>query len=208
MTGPNSWLPLPLVGRQQELTVIRRALGAAAKGDAGAVVIAGGQGVGKTRLLEAVLAEATERGFIIAHGTASQTDADVPYAILGEAFTPVVRSLDSATLNKLAGGAAADLARVVPGFDANPASARLTPEAPDDLTMRVRWHFMQWVERLAAWQPLVLVIDNAHWADPSSVGLVQFILRHAPRARLLVLAAHNPTESAVGAPFGNRSCCC
>jgi DNA-binding NarL/FixJ family response regulator/tetratricopeptide (TPR) repeat protein len=201
MVGPDSWLPLPLVGRHDELTAMRRAMDAAANGHAGAVMIAGGYGVGKTRLLEAMLSEAQQRDFVIAPATASQTDADVPYSIFVDAFTAVVRSLSAATRNELARGTTADLARVVPAFDASLTGVTRAPDAPDDLTTRVRWHFTQFLERLAARKPLVLSVDNAHWADPSSVGLVQFILRHAPRARLLVIATHNPLESDVNSAF-------
>ena len=56
-------------------------------------MIAGSYGIGKTRLLQAVLAEARARHFLIAHGTASQTDADVPYSVFVDAFTPVVLGL-------------------------------------------------------------------------------------------------------------------
>ena len=201
MAGRDSWLPLPLVGRREELAAIGGALEAARGGTASAVVIAGSYGIGKTRLLQAVLAEARARNFLIAHGTASQTDADLPYSVFVDAFTPVVLAQSAKTLDDLARGTRADLARVVPAFDPHEARPSGTP-APDDVTSRVRWHFTQFLERLsAAPQALLLAIDNAHWADPSSVGLIQFILRHAPRARVLVVATDNPLESDVNSPF-------
>lgn len=195
------WLPLPLIGRDQELATARRAINAAAGGTCASLVIAGGFGVGKSRLLQSIVDEASARGFAAARGQAYQTDIDVPYALIVDALTPTVSALEPGALTVLARGAEAELAHVIPAIDARSAGRARSADEAGDLTTRVRWHFAQFLGRLTARRPLLLALDNVQWADPSSIALLQFALRHAPEARLVCLATFNPLEGEANAPF-------
>jgi predicted ATPase/DNA-binding CsgD family transcriptional regulator len=201
MTERAEWLPLPLVGRDEELATARRALDAAATGACGSLIISGGFGVGKTRLLESVVDDASSRGFTVAAGRAYLTDANVPYAIIADALTPLISALEPETLTVLARGAEGELAHVIPAIDPRSAWRTHPPAVAGDLTTRVRWHFAQFHGRLTARQPLLLALDNVQWADPSSIALLQFTLRHAPGARVLCLTTFNSVEADASAPF-------
>lgn len=194
-------LPLPLVGREAELATLRRALSESCSGTCASVVVAGSYGLGKTRLLRAVEAQSAALGFLPAAGTAFRHEADVPYAVMVDALTPAIRALDPATLSVLARGSEGELSHVIPAIATGTAARRLTFDDAGDPTTRVRWHFAQFLTRLSERQPLLLSIDNAQWADPSSVALVHFIVRHAREARLTVVMAYNQTEADAHAPF-------
>ena len=99
-----------MVGRQAELEIMRRGLVLASKGECTCRVLAGGHGVGKTRLLEATITEARSQGFDVVRASAYQGDANVPYAVISDALTPLVRGLDPAAVRSLTRGADAELA--------------------------------------------------------------------------------------------------
>ena len=194
------WTSLPMVGRQAELEIMRRGLVLASKGECTCRVLAGGHGVGKTRLLEATITEARSQGFDVVRASAYQGDANVPYAVISDALTPLVRGLDPAAVRSLTRGADAELAVVLPALG-TPAAALSRLADGGDATPRIRWHAAQFLARFTARTPLLLAIDNAHWADPSSVALVHFILRHTPEARLMVATAFNPFETDATSPI-------
>jgi DNA-binding CsgD family transcriptional regulator len=195
-----SWTTLPLIGRDSELATIRRGLSAAARGTCSLRLIAGSHGVGKTRLLQATIDMATADGFTTVRTVAYQSDINVPYSVVSDALAPLVRGIDPAALRTLTRGAEAELLPVMPALGtAELRTSAITDAA--DLTPRLRWHTAQFLKRFAAKSPLLFVVDNAHWADPSSIALLHFVIRHAPDARLMIAAAFNPLEAEAAAPI-------
>ena len=197
MSG-TTWSSLPLVGRDSELATIRTGLVAAARGVCSCRVVAGSHGVGKTRLLQATSAQANAMGFVTLRAVAYQNDANVPYAVMSEALAPLIRDMTPEALRTLTRGADAELSPIIPLFQSG--GERVTTGEGSDVTSRLRWHAAQFLTRLSERAPLLLSIDNAHWADPSSVDLVHFLLRHAPAARLMIAAAFNPMEAEAASP--------
>ena len=196
-----AWSRLPMIGRETELDAMRRGLAGAARGGCTCRIVAGGHGVGKTRLLQATADHANAQGFAAVRATAYQGDVNVPYSVLADALTPLVRTLEPGAVRTLTRGADVELAHVIPALGApDERPGRLTAGG-DDLTPRLRWHTAQFLSRLSARQPILFTIDNAHWADPSSVALLHFVLRHAPEARLMISAAFNPLEADASSPI-------
>ena len=183
---------------------MRRGLAAAARGACTCRVIAGVYGVGKTRVLRATIDQATSQGFVSLPAVAYQSDANVPYSVVSEALSPLARELEPNAIKTLARGADAELAHIIPSLWH--AADRPAPlDGGGDLTPRLRWHAAQFLTRLSARTPLLITVDNAHWADPSSVALLHFILRHAPEARLMIGAAFNPLEAEASSPIRTLS---
>jgi DNA-binding CsgD family transcriptional regulator len=194
----SDWGALPLIGRDSELATLARGLASAAQGTCSFCLIAGSHGLGKTRLLEATVQQAVKQGYGVARAVAYQSDANVPYSVVADGLNPLIRTIDAATLRTLTRGAEPELAQVVPAFAGEARPGTVTD--PGDLTTRLRWHTAQFLTRLSARAPLLFTIDNAHWADPSSISLLHFVLRHAPDARLMIAAAYNPLEAEAAAP--------
>lgn len=188
---PSVW---PLVGRAAELELIQRALDGAAGGSCSALVLQGEPGIGKTRLARIAMQHASEDGWTVASGSAYRVETGVPYALFADALTPVLRGLTDATMTLLSRGATAHLAHVFP--------ALIGQQTPDDrqsggpeLKGRVLWTIAQLLTGLSARAPLLLVLENLQWADPSSLELLHFVVRQVGPARLAILATVNPSDA-------------
>ncbi|MFB4312405.1 AAA family ATPase [Actinomadura sp. GTD37] len=169
-------------GRAAEMAELRDAHARACAGEPAAVLVGGEAGGGKTRLV----AEFTRDLRALTGGCLELGAASLPYA----PFSAVLRRLGRDTVASLMPGTALpELARLMPGLTAAPPPA-------DDGTgqMRLFEHVLALVERLAEREPLVLVIEDAHWADGSTRDLLSFLFRNPPRGRVLPVVTFRPEE--------------
>lgn len=182
-------LALPFVGRADELALLDRVLTEAAAGRGSALLVRGAGGVGKSRLLAAAAELGARRGFTVAHGRAYPVEAGVPYALFADALLPTLRDLDDAALAVLTRGGEAELAYLFPAL-APPAarSAVVAGDDPAELKTRLLWNFTQFLRRFADKQPLLLVLEDVHWADASSLELLHFVARQTAGEPILILA--------------------
>src|SRR5215207_3404631 len=192
--GHGSLPPLPLVGRDDDLATLRAALDAAAP-TGSTIFLAGEGGVGKTRLASALAERAAAGGWRVALGRAYPVESGVPYALFADAFLPILRSLDPASLQHATRGGAAELAALFPALDAVGAAFRAGPRGdPADVKARLLWTFASFVSRLATKAPLLVVLENLQWADASSLELLHFVARQTSDARVLLLCTYNDAE--------------
>jgi DNA-binding CsgD family transcriptional regulator len=177
-----------VVGRDAEAARLRAALDQAAGGRPAIVMVAGEAGVGKTRLVTDLTGRAAELGAVaLSGGCLDVGDGVLAYAPLVEALRPLVGLLDSAELERVLGGARGELARVVPelGPPAGPAPTRpgeapLAPTRLFELLLGV-------LHRLAESRPVLLVVEDLHWADQSTRDLLGFLVRNLRGGVALVL---------------------
>ena len=177
------------VGRKAELATVDRLLEELDTGRGEAVALVGEPGIGKTRLLEELIARADARGHLALSGTASELDRDVPFWVVADALEEYVRGLAPSVLEPLGRDVVRDLAQVLPLIEGafGGASAPVTHE-------RYRSHraVRLLLERLAGTRPLVLVLDDVHWADSGSFELLLALLRRPPAAPVLIAVAFRP----------------
>lgn len=185
-------LHAPLEGRERELAEGSAALRRAAAGRGGAMLVTGAMGIGKTRLIEALLAEAEDLGFHTLRGAALEEEGRTPYAPLMEALDPLAarRPEFAAALSE----------------SAQAALARLLPSIPVTATGAVDRHRLfsavaQLLGQAAAERGVLLAIDDLHAVDEATAALVHHVARSAAGARLLVVAAlrDEPLPGAVAA---------
>ncbi len=181
--GPGT---LAFVGRDAELQTLREHLTRARAGEGAFVLVVGETGVGKTRLVQQLAEEARKAGCLHAAGHAYEVEAGHPYAIIADAFVPVVQGMDAQTLTLITRGTDSELAQILPSL-ARTRPAASTSDDPDTKT-RMLWHFAQFLQRLAARKPVVLTLDNLQWADAASLELLHYIARHLSNSSLLVIA--------------------
>ncbi|MFG2352267.1 ATP-binding protein [Streptomyces sp. NPDC048521] len=182
----------PLIGRDEELARLTGLLERARAGEARAVLIAGDAGVGKTRLLDEVAGRGARTGATVVTGHCVDLgDVGLPYL----PFTEILGVL------------AAD-ERFTAVLGRHPAVDRLLgagPEAARDPDGRLRLFedVAGLLADLAAVAPLVLVLEDLHWADQSSRDLLRFLLSRgvlhrpgggAPDRRLAVLASYRADD--------------
>ena len=174
-------LHVPVEGRARELASASAVLQRAAAADGGALLVTGSLGIGKTRLVEAVLAEAEDLGFHTLRGAAHEAEGRTPYAPLVEALDPLAERRPELT-SALTDSAQAALARLLPSVR-RPAGA---PEEPVD-RHRVFSAVAQLLAQAAAERGVVLAIDDLHAADEATAALVHHLARNATGGRLLVV---------------------
>jgi DNA-binding CsgD family transcriptional regulator len=179
------------IGRGRELTILRGRLEAAWRGEGGVAVIVGEPGIGKTRLAQAIAAEAHAAGGRVLWGRAYEGDWSPPYAPWAEALGDYLRDAPPerlrADLQRLGPGAAS-LAQVLPtvrdAADVQPTAAL----GPEEERFRFYDAVAGLLQSAAGEHPLVVVLDDLQWADRGSLGLLGFLLRVVPRTRLLIVA--------------------
>jgi DNA-binding CsgD family transcriptional regulator/tetratricopeptide (TPR) repeat protein len=148
-------------------------------------VVAGEAGVGKTRLVAELVGQAGELGAVtLSGGCLDVGEGVLAYAPLVEALRPLAVALDPDELDRVLGGARAELARLVPELGpqatGRQAEAPLAPTRLFELLLGV-------LHRLAERGPVLLVVEDLHWADQSTRDLVGFLVRNLRGGVALVL---------------------
>jgi predicted ATPase len=174
-----------LVGRAAEVARLNAALERAAAGRPAILVVAGEAGVGKTRMVAGLLGRAGERGAVaLSGGCLDVGEGVLAYAPMVEALRPLVGVLDAGELERVLGGARGELARLVPELGSpdggRPAEAPLAPTRLFELLLGV-------LHRLAERGPVLLVVEDLHWADQSIRDLLGFLVRNLRGGVALVL---------------------
>src|SRR3954447_3840709 len=147
------------------------------------VLIEGPPGIGKTRLLDALRGRARERGAAVVSARASELDRDFPFGVVRQLFEPVVARERAELLD----GAAARAQRL---FEASPSSDAAAESPAVEL-----FHGLYWlVANLAERAPLLLTIDDIHWADAASLRFVQFLVPRLEELPVLVALASRIEE--------------
>jgi ATP/maltotriose-dependent transcriptional regulator MalT len=180
------------VGRTDELGSLERILDELDRGCPGAIEVAGEPGIGKTRLLRELAARAGARGHLVLSGAASEFERDLPFSVFVDALDEYVAGLEPDRLAVLDGAVQAELAHVFPSLSALAGGQQVSPQHE-----RYRSHraVRALLEHLAQTLPLVLVLDDFHWADSASVELLGALLRRAPAAAVLIAVAFRPRQT-------------
>ena len=177
-----------LVGRGAELARILSALDAIASGNGRTVLLFGEPGVGKTRLANEVLVRARERGAQVRVGRAFQEHTAVPYFPFTEALTFTMKEgrllPPDEVLNRWP-----ELVRLL--VDAGTKQSKPDGQASQLPVFRAVTAFFH---ALAEASPLVLLLDDLHWADSTSLSLLLYLCRHLDGARVLVLCTYRDLE--------------
>jgi DNA-binding CsgD family transcriptional regulator len=179
--------PVSIVGRERELEAIDSLLGATRAGNASMVFARGEPGIGKTRLLAELETRADSSGCLVLSGSAAQFERELPFGPLVDAIDAYVRSLGPHVIDRLAADGQRELAEVFPALR----TLRSPQAVPPPAAERFRTYFAirDLLERLAARQPLVLVLDDLHWADVGTLEFLEHLLRRPADGPVLVAGA-------------------
>jgi DNA-binding SARP family transcriptional activator/tetratricopeptide (TPR) repeat protein len=175
-------LPGPLEGRERELASAVDALQRAAVGVGGTLLVTGSVGIGKTRMIEAVLAEAEQLEFHTLRGAGQEAEGRTPYAPIVEALDPLAAQRPE-LISALPDGAQIALSRLLPS--ARPPAAQTGEPIDRRLVFRA---IAGLVGGGAAECGVVLAIDDLDSVDEATLALVHHLARSAAGERLLVVA--------------------
>jgi DNA-binding SARP family transcriptional activator len=161
----------PLFGRQEEIGRLCRALDEAMRRNGHIVTVAGEAGIGKTRIISTLVAEALSRGCRIAVGRCHESDSILPFGPWVDACRTGELSVDEEILGVLHPARRAELTRLLPE------AGRAGLPATSDSALPLFESVTELIQHVAAQQPLVLVLEDLHWADDMSLRLVSFVSR-------------------------------
>ncbi len=180
-----------LVGRVAELDRLIGALGRLQRRQSGAVELLGPAGIGKTRLLAEFRDRVEADGTLVLGGRGAEQERDLPFWVFVDALDDYVAGLEPRRLQGLDDEMRAELGQVFPSLSTFVTGGHSTLQIE-----RYRMHraVRELLELLAATRPLVLVLDDFHWADPASAELMGALLRRPPAARVLMVLAARPRQ--------------
>ena len=181
----------PFVGRERELAALHELL-EDARGAVGAVAMLSGEpGIGKTTTARAFADVARRAGFRVLWGTCYEGESSAPFGPWVQAVSPALRDVD---LEARFGATGAVLAQVVPiAGRAVEKASRPAPLASDEARLRVYEAFTQLVVALAH-EPVVFVLDDLHWADLASLGLLGHVGRVLSTAPVVLVGTYREAE--------------
>ncbi len=195
--------PAPLVGRDVELQQLARSWEEAQAGRRGAAVLVGEPGIGKTRLASEFCRRAYADGALVLLGRCYE-ESLVPYQSFVEALRHYVSETPIDALQLQVGSDRTTLARLVP--ELAEAGARPSPTATGESPERDQFLLFESVGSLlravAAEQPLILVLDDLHWADGPTLLLLRHLVRATEGVPLLILGTFRETEVDESHPLG------
>ena len=180
-----------LVGRTAELGSLDHALADLERGQSHALEVAGEPGIGKTRLLAELGARADSRGRLVLWGSASELERELPFWVFVDALDEYVQGVEPRRLEPLGEDVRSELGHVLPSLRAR---GDADGGARPDERYRTHRAIRQLLERLAAPKPLVLLLDDVHWADSGSIELLGSLLRRPPAAAVLIALALRPRQ--------------
>lgn len=187
-----------LLERDRELDRIEEGVRRAASGDGGVLLIEGEPGIGKTSLLLAARELGGESGMRVLKARATELEREFAFGVVRQMLEPPLRAAGPAGREELLGGSASR-ARSVLGFE----SEGRHPVDPGFPTL----HGLYWLlANLAERQPLLILLDDAQWADPDSLRFIAFLApRLAEMGALLLIAARpgHPTSTPLPADSGD-----
>jgi tetratricopeptide (TPR) repeat protein len=182
-----------VIGRETELEALAEGFDAAKAGRASLVCVSGEPGIGKTTLIEAFLRGLSgSQAHSVALGRCSERLAGA------EAYLPLLDAIDDLLHDDRGQASAAMFQKLAPtwaqmlsGITTSDASIDPSPAQSQE---RMKRELAAFLERICASQPLVLLIEDIHWADISTVDVLGYVLTRLRDSRLLAVATYRPSE--------------
>jgi DNA-binding SARP family transcriptional activator len=190
------------VGRERELGELLAGLDAVFLGHGRLFLLVGEPGIGKSRLAEELIAHARARGARILVGRCWEAGGAPAYWPWVQPLRAYVRESDPAALRLQLGGGARDLAQIVPEL------RQRFPDLPEPHSLESEGARFRLFDATAEFfrnasknEPILLVLDDLHAADASSLLLLQFLARELGSTRLLLLGAYRSVDPTPGQPL-------
>jgi class 3 adenylate cyclase/predicted ATPase len=202
----------PLVGREEELAMLTRRWERARQGDGQLVLVVGEPGLGKSRLIEEFHARLRDTPHTWVEWSCSQLLQNTPLHPIAESVRMRFGGSDLSAEQRLAElenslsqvklDPIENATLLAPLLDIRLPNERASTLAPDELRRRQLAALTAWVLAGARAQPLVLAVEDAHWADPTTLDLLRGIAERGTLAPLFVLLTARPEFRP---PWGTRS---
>ena len=189
---------IPLIDRVEEIKLLKEAADRTIQGEGGLVLLYGEAGIGKTRLARELRAYAHLRGMQVLYGRCPalfRMDGVPPYVLWSEVIRDYLETCSPEQLYRVIGFYPAEVAKLVPELSqklrAIPQSFPISPEQEQNRLFEAVSQFITNISREA---PLLVVLDDLQWTDPSSLLLLHYMARGVQKTPLLLLGAYRNTD--------------
>ncbi|MFZ1039441.1 MAG: tetratricopeptide repeat protein [Candidatus Bathyarchaeia archaeon] len=189
---------VPLVDRTEEMNVLKEAVYRAVHGEGGLVFVHGEAGIGKTRLVRELGAYARSRGVQVLYGRCPalfRMDGVPPYILWKEVVKEYLEACTPEQLHRVIGYYPAEVAKLVPEISQTLRSIPQSfPISPEQEQNRLFEAVSQFITNISRETPLLVVLDDLQWTDPSSLLLLHYLARGVQRTPLLLLGAYRSSD--------------
>jgi DNA-binding winged helix-turn-helix (wHTH) protein/tetratricopeptide (TPR) repeat protein len=184
-----------IIGRDQEMATLRVAIDAALGGETSLVMLVGEPGIGKTRLAEEAGVYARHRGAQVLVGRCYEGEAASPYSPFVEVIREYLSTRPDDALEAELGNKAPDLAKLVPEIRERIPKLPPPPAAdPNGERIRLFDSVEAFLVNASKANPIMLHLEDLHWADKASLQLLQHLARRLKGSRLLVVGTYRDVE--------------
>lgn len=183
-----------LVGREHERSMVAKAFRTASDRERPIVLVQGEAGLGKTALCCRVATEAHDDGMTVLFGRC-EPDLPTPFRPFIEALGHFVRCCDDDTLSAIGDAALHQLASIVPDVSLRRPSVASTARSSSDVDRFVLMNaIVRTLAAAASTSPLILMIDDAHWADSASLQMLRHIAQTADDVPMALVVTYRGTD--------------
>ena len=183
------------VGRKIELDRLHRAIDAALGGHGSLLMVAGEPGIGKTHLAEQAATYAGHRGMQMLFGHCHESEARISYLPFVEALRAYVADSSEERLRDELGSAGPDVARIVSEVSHRLPDVTAAPRGdPDEDRFRLFDGVSSFLLNASGDKPLMLVLDDLHWADRPTLLLLEHLARRLAASRVLVVGTYRDID--------------
>ncbi|MGA2769071.1 MAG: tetratricopeptide repeat protein [Candidatus Bathyarchaeia archaeon] len=189
---------IPLIDRVEEMKLLKEAVDRTIQGEGGLVLLYGEAGIGKTRLARELRAYAHLRGMQVLYGRCPalfRMDGVPPYVLWSEVIRDYLENSSPEQLYRVVGFYPAEVAKLVPELGQKlrtiPQSFPISPEQEQN---RLFEAVSQFITNISREVPLLVVLDDLQWTDPSSLLLLHYMARGVQKTPLLLLGAYRSTD--------------
>jgi DNA-binding SARP family transcriptional activator/tetratricopeptide (TPR) repeat protein len=182
------------VGREGQLAALHRIWDGVLAGQSHFVLLVGEAGAGKSRLAARFAAEVHEQGAVVLWGRAT-AEAIVPFEPMVEAIRTALRTISPEARRRVA-GERGHLSLLLPELEQLVPEVRTAPAEPGVERYLLFESVAEVLRSESAGYPLLIVLDDLHWADAPSLKLIEHVLRHEQPGRVMVVgAARAPADA-------------
>jgi predicted ATPase len=184
-----------LIGRNQELNTLENGLGVASRGSGRCIFLTGEAGIGKSRLIEELRRQATSGNFTILQGNCFEQETSFPYAPWIDALRAYFTPLDATQIKELLGPLAPEFIKLLPELALLiPAIQPSPPLEPLAEKYRFFESLARFIVSLAKANPLLMILEDLHWSDESSLELLHFFARRISALPILLVGTYRSEE--------------
>lgn len=184
-----------LIGRDAYLDSIAHVLGQTRQAHGHTLLLAGEAGIGKSRLVAEIKASIHQDTILVLQGNCFEPDRTLPYGPLIDALRALLTVVSPASLTRDIGPYAAEMVRLLPELAAYLRDAAAGPTlAPEQEKRRLFEALTRLLTQISARQPIMLVAEDIHWADNTSLEYLAYLARRIPRLPILLLLTYRSDE--------------